>query len=149
MFSSGFASSTCRSASFPGSSDPMSFWRSMPVGMHLRSNWSATNIGEPKGPLTLDNYIADTGDEFGSPVPLDKFISYGEWFQSQAVPDVDRRRVARLEQGADGFKLQLDDGEQLSARRVVVAAGIENFPWRPAGFTSSQERATSRILMRN
>ena len=114
--------------------DPMSFWRSMPVGMHLRSNWSATNIGEPQGPLTLDRYIAETGDEFGSPVPLDKFVSYGEWFQSRAVPDLDRRRVARLESGAGGFELLLDDGEQLSARRVVVAAGIEQFPWRPPGF---------------
>lgn len=116
--------------------DAMSFWTSMPKGMHLRSNWSATNIGEPQGPLTLNRYIAETGDDFGSPVPLEKFVSYGNWFQRQAVPDLDRRRVKRMDRGDDGFDLELEDGDQVSARRVVVACGIEPFAWRPSGFGS-------------
>ena len=34
--------------------DPMSFWRSMPAGMLLRSNWTATCIADSQGPLSLD-----------------------------------------------------------------------------------------------
>ena len=30
---------------------PMSFWRGMPVGMLLRSNWTATCIGDHQGPV--------------------------------------------------------------------------------------------------
>ncbi len=30
--------------------DCMGFWRTMPEGMFLRSNWSASNIAEPSGP---------------------------------------------------------------------------------------------------
>jgi pyridine nucleotide-disulfide oxidoreductase len=114
--------------------DSMSFWRTMPTGMCLRSNWSATNIGEPHGPFSLDSYKAQTGERFGSPVPLDRFIGYGQWFQQRAVPDLDPRLVARLDRTGDGFSLELDDGERITARKVVVAAGIASFSSRPAGY---------------
>jgi cation diffusion facilitator CzcD-associated flavoprotein CzcO len=114
--------------------DPMSFWRTMPAGMHLRSNWSATNIAEPVGDYSLDAYKAATGDEFGSPVPLDKFVAYGSWFQEQAVTGVDRRLVTRLDRTPRGFALELADGERVHARRVVAACGIAPFAWRPPGF---------------
>ena len=39
---------------------PMSFWsENMPVGMYLRSPWSATHIADPDGSLSLDAYTAD------------------------------------------------------------------------------------------
>src|SRR5919199_3197745 len=71
--------------------DCMAFWRTMPKGMFLRSNWGASNIGEPAGPFTLNSYKDETGAEFASPVPLKDFIAYGRWFQRRAVPDVDPR----------------------------------------------------------
>ena len=115
--------------------DTMSFWRDMPRGMFLRSNWSATNIAEPSGPFSLNAYKAATGADFGSPVPLQDFIDYGAWFQRTAVTDVDARLVANVEARAGGgFDLKLDDGAEVSARRVVVACGIEPFVWMPAGF---------------
>src|SRR4051794_8692219 len=80
--------------------DAMSFWRGMPKGMCLRSNWSATNIAEPTGEFSLDSYQRQTGDRFGSPVPLDRFIDYGMWFQRCAVPDLDRRLVTRVDRDA-------------------------------------------------
>jgi NADPH-dependent 2,4-dienoyl-CoA reductase/sulfur reductase-like enzyme len=111
---------------------PMSFWRNMPVGLMLRSNWTATCIAEPAGELSLDAYCAATGASFGRPVPLDCFVDYGLWVQKQVAPDVDRRLVQEVEAGPDGFRLTLDDGAAMTARRVVVAAGIELFANRPA-----------------
>jgi cation diffusion facilitator CzcD-associated flavoprotein CzcO len=113
--------------------EPMSFWQnSMPAGLLLRSNWTATCIAEYDGELSLDSFKAATGAKFGSPVPLDKFIDYGLWVQQQVAPDVDRRLVQELETGPGGFKLTLADGTALSARRVVVAAGIAPFANLPA-----------------
>ena len=43
--------------------DPMSFWRTMPTGMLLRSNWTATCIADHRGPLSLDAYRAATGSK--------------------------------------------------------------------------------------
>jgi FAD-dependent urate hydroxylase len=114
--------------------DPMASWRRMPAGMFLRSNWPATNIAELHGELSLDTYQEETGARFGLPVPLERFVEYGEWVQQRAVPDVDRRLVSRIDAIADGFRLELEDGERLSARRVVVACGIERFARRPEPF---------------
>ncbi|NYJ05846.1 NAD(P)-binding domain-containing protein [Petropleomorpha daqingensis] len=112
--------------------DPMSFWRTMPEGMVLRSNWTATCIGEYEGPLSLDSYMAATGARFGRPIPLDRFIDYGGWVQQQVAPDVDVRQVELVQQGTGGFRLAFADGGRLHARRVVVAAGIAPFAHRPA-----------------
>lgn len=113
--------------------EPMSFWQNnMPAGLLLRSNWTATCIAEYEGELSLDSFCAATGASFGSPVPLDRFIDYGLWVQQQVAPDVDRRLVQALETGPGGFKLTLADGSAMSARRVLVAAGIAPFANRPA-----------------
>ncbi|WP_427894861.1 NAD(P)-binding domain-containing protein [Kribbella sp. GL6] len=111
--------------------DPMSFWQTMPAGMLLRSNWTATCIAEYEGPLSLDSYQAETGRSFTRPVPLDEFIGYGLWVQSKVAPDVDRRRVSSVTREDDAFVLTFADESQLRARRVVVAAGIDDFVNRP------------------
>ena len=117
--------------------EPMSFWDThMPVGMFLRSPWVASNLSDPRGALTLDAYKAESGGEFGSPVPLDQFVAYGRWFQSRAVPEVDRRQVSRVESAAGTFRLTLDDDSEVVARRLVVAAGIAAFPRVPEPFRS-------------
>jgi cation diffusion facilitator CzcD-associated flavoprotein CzcO len=114
---------------------PMSFWdRNMPVGMFLRSNWTATHIAHPTGLLTLEAFQAVIGHQFSTPVPLDCFIQYGLWYQREAVPDVDRRSVARVESAPQGFRLRLEDGEVLGARRIIVASGIAAFAYRPPEF---------------
>jgi len=114
---------------------PMSFWQeNMPVGMLLRSNWSATNISDRHGELSLEAYQADSGASFRTPVPLDDFVQYGLWVQQKAVPDVDTRLVSRVEQNGDGFHIALEDGQSMTAGRVVVAAGIKSFAWIPEVF---------------
>jgi hypothetical protein len=112
--------------------DPMSFWRGMPNGMVLRSNWTATCIADFQGPLSLDAFCSAVGAHIQRPVPLARFIEYGMWVQQQVVPDLDRRLVEVLDGERGGFRLLLNDGSRLSARRVIVAAGIKPFANRPA-----------------
>lgn len=114
--------------------EPMSFWRSMPKGMRLRSNLSATNMVEPTGPLSLHSYMEEVGEYFGHPVSLRRFVDYGLWVQRNGVPDLDTRSVTSLNRTRRGFALELSDGERCTARRVVVACGIAPFGRPPAGF---------------
>lgn len=111
--------------------DPMSFWRDMPRGMLLRSNWKACNIADTEGPLSLDVYEREIGRPLDRPVPLADFVRYGDWFQQRAVPHVERRTVEQVESHARGFTLGLSDGEEVAAHHVVVAAGIGPFARRP------------------
>ncbi len=116
--------------------EPMSFWeREMPVGMFLRSNWTATQIADPNGTLTLEAYEMASGSRLSRPVPLDRFVQYGQWYQREAVPDLDRRKIARIESmPLGGFRVTVADGEALRACRIVIAAGIGSFAWRPRTF---------------
>jgi thioredoxin reductase len=121
----------------------MGFWETMPQGMFLRSFRTASNIADPDERLTLDRYEESVGGRTESPVPLDHFISYGRWFQEQAVPDVDPRLAATVRRENGAFRLTLDDGEVVDARRVVVAAGIAPFAWRPPEFDGFAEGQVS------
>jgi hypothetical protein len=113
---------------------PMGFWKTMPEGMKLRSNMSATSMVETVGPLSLSAYAQQSGAQIEHPVELSDFIEYGSWVQRTAVPDLDERMVSSLERTAGGFGLELDDGTRVSARRVVIACGIAPFERIPAGF---------------
>lgn len=124
--------------------EPMSFWdRNMPEGMILRSNWTATEISGPADELTLEAFMAASGRRFGQPVPIEHFIAYGRWYQQQAAPDLERRKIARVEKAPAGFRLLPETGEPVTARFVVVAAGIGSFARRPAEFAGFPERLVS------
>jgi thioredoxin reductase len=47
------------------------------------------------------------------------------------VPMLDERWVTRLNRRGDGFELRIDDTDSMSARRVVVAAGIGSYTYMP------------------
>src|SRR5882724_345614 len=115
--------------------ETMEFWRqNMPAGMFLRSPWSATHIADPNGTLSLDAYTAARKKQLSTPIPLDDFIDYGDWFQGRAAPDLDRRKIRKVESEPKGFRLTTNDGEVVYSRRVVVATGIAPFAWRPPEF---------------
>jgi cation diffusion facilitator CzcD-associated flavoprotein CzcO len=115
--------------------EPMDFWHShMPEGMFLRSPWAASHISDPRMALTLDTFEKVDGHQIPKPIPLDRFVDYGLWFQREAVPQIDRRRIKRVERHSQVFRLTLDDGEQFESRRVVIAAGIASFARRPQQF---------------
>lgn len=114
---------------------PMSFWEcQMPKGMLLRSGWDATQIADPTHSLTLEAFQEATGTHFSKPVPLDCFVQYGRWYQRQALPDLEQRQIVRVEITPKGFRVNLANGESFQSRRVVVAAGIQSFAWRPPEF---------------
>jgi hypothetical protein len=115
--------------------DPMSFWRErMPAGMLIRSPWAASSFTARGGGMTLDDFERTLPEPLPRPLPLERFVEYGAWFQRRAVPEVDRRSVLRVSRNGAGFHLTLEGGERLHARRVVVAAGIGPFARRPGAF---------------
>lgn len=123
----------------------MDFWAAMPRGMLLRSSWEASHIGDPDGAHSLDAYERWRGTELGRPVPLCDFIGYGRWVQARAVPQLEDRRVERIERAGGGFRVRMEDGETARTRRVVVAAGIAPFARRPAVFAELADEQASHV----
>jgi predicted ATP-grasp superfamily ATP-dependent carboligase len=118
--------------------EPLEFWsRSMPDGMLLRSRRRSSNIADPRRTLTIADYEHAEGRALRSPsLTREQFIDYGRWFAQRVVPEIDTRRVSSVTRAGARFRLGLDDGEQLAASRVIVAAGLVPFMYRPEPFAS-------------
>jgi hypothetical protein len=125
--------------------DPLSFWRdNMPKGMKLRSPWTGSHIADPQKKFSLDVFAHQHGiDPVEDQLPREQFVRYGEWFQRQNIPDLDTRRVIRVEIAGRRFCLVLEDGETFSTRRVIVAMGLANQDFRPAPFVGLPKELVS------
>ncbi len=114
---------------------PMRLWRgSMPEGMFLKSQGFASNLSDPDGTHTLEAFCKTTGHpyaSYGLPVSLENFLNYGQWFQSELDLKVEEVLVTGIVRRAGGFEVTQADGEQVTARRVVVAIGVEHFAYVP------------------
>jgi cation diffusion facilitator CzcD-associated flavoprotein CzcO len=124
--------------------EPMSFWeRHMPTGMLLRSPWEGSNLSDPQHSLTLDAYKVASDNHLSAPVPLERFVKYGQWFQRQVAPDTDPRKVLCVAEDSGGFRIALEDGDVWRSRRVVVATGVAAFAWRPPEFAKLSNAVVS------
>ena len=124
--------------------EPMEFWaHKMPEGMLLRSPRVASSLSDPDKAFTLEAYEAASKKEPCAPVPLDTFVEYGRWFRHQLGSDLDQRTVLRVDRDQAGFRLTLQDGEEIRSTYVVIAAGIGPFRRKPAVFQNlSPEQVT-------
>ena len=118
---------------------PMDSWLAhMPKGMLLKSDGFASNISDPDDDFTLRHFCAERGIEYsemGLPVRVDTFAAYGLAFKERKVPELENTLVIGLERVAGGFLLQLETGETVKARRVILAVGITHFAYTPPGLT--------------
>jgi lysine/ornithine N-monooxygenase len=115
--------------------DPMQFWRRhMPKGMLLKSDGFASTLYDPDAEFTLRKYCEQQKvayADLGVPVRVEVFCAYGLAFQRRFAPQLENKSVALLERERSGFRLELNDGDSLSARRVVIATGLSQFEYIP------------------
>src|ERR1700722_3132253 len=120
---------------------PMHSWRyRMPAGMHLKSDGVASDLYAPASALTLAQYCQERGlpyQDVGLPVPLELFTAYGMEFQQRFVPQLEETEITSLTPVSDGFRLTAANGTTLTARKVVVAAGVSHFAYVPPLLTAA------------
>ena len=106
----------------------------MPKGMMLKSDGFASSLSDPNSEFTLQRFCKARGIEYadtGIPVALDTFSDYGNAFAKRMVPELEDKLVSQIASAAEGFLVRLEDGEQVKARRVVLAVGITHFAYIP------------------
>lgn len=114
---------------------PLGTWREhMPANMVLKSDGFASNLSAPSPDSTLKAWCAGHDAPYaneGLPVTLQTFLDYGTDFMARHVGGVEDVMVSCIERAGDGFRLALENGERLSARQVIAAAGISCFAYTP------------------
>ncbi len=104
---------------------PLELWRNyMPKGMFLRSHWWATNLSDPKKKYRFARFFKQSQYDKCYPVPIKTFIDYADWFQKNAVPNIDETYVSSIEHKNGHFVLTLEDGRVVQSRAVVMAIGL-------------------------
>ncbi|WIM09922.1 NAD(P)-binding domain-containing protein [Enhydrobacter sp.] len=136
-----------RDVSFRIFGKPMESWLTqMPRDMQLKSEGFASSLYDPAGKLSLGSYCRERGlayADLGLPVSLQTFCEYGLAFRRRAVPMLEETKVTALGRDRQGFVLQLDNGETVRARRVVMAVGISHFSHLPGALANLPEGCVS------
>lgn len=117
---------------------PMSFWRHhMPPGRLLKSDGNASDLPAPEQ-FPISEFLTDRGVEFSAerPIPVENFHDYGLAFHDRLNLSGDEHSVTHIRRDGDRFRLKLDDGVVVTAKRVVVAIGIRSFAYLPEPYAS-------------
>ena len=113
----------------------MDSWIShMPAGMLLKSDGFASNLSDPSGGYSLQQFCSEKGLPYhdkGHPVSREVFAGYGLAFRDRKVPEVEDKTITSIEPENDGFVVGVDDGETFHTRRVVLAIGVTHFGYIP------------------
>jgi cation diffusion facilitator CzcD-associated flavoprotein CzcO len=126
----------------------MGAWRNnMPAGMQLKSEGFASSLSSPDGDRTLEAFCRLRGLEYAaaaSPVAVEAFVAYGEWFADQlGVPIIDEQVVDLA--GREGeFVVKTDAAATYCARRIVVAVGTTAFAYLPSPLRELADRTEGR-----
>lgn len=123
---------------------PMHTWRThMPKGMHLKSAGLSATLFDPEHKFRLKDYCRQNNipyEDEGLPISLELFTKYGIAFQQQFAPHLEEAKVVKMEKLRDGFELTLDNGDQFTSGKVILAVGIDYFRYTPAALKSLNER---------
>ena len=126
---------------------PMQFWIcQMPDGMQLKSEGFASNLYDPQGNFTLRDFCEQQEipyTDLGTPVDKRTFCAYGLAFQKRFVPNIESELVVALARCSIGFRLQLESGESIFARKVVLAVGVSYFQYIPPSLASLPQKYLS------
>jgi len=132
---------------------PMHTWLAhMPKGMKLKSEGFASRLYDPGSTFPLEVYCKENDIPYahiGLPVPLEVFASYGLEFQRRFVPGLENNLVTSLRRSPEGFRLGLDDGRSLIARRVVMAVGLTHYENMPANLAALGESFATHSARHN
>jgi FAD-dependent urate hydroxylase len=124
---------TAAGAEFVMFGRPMGFWQqSVPLGTRLISGWITCSLADDT--FDYGSYLTAMRAVPPRLFMAEQFLDYGLWFQRNTCAAPDERMVTHLSREGRSYRLQLNDGSEMTADRVVIATGLKPFAVRPEQF---------------
>src|SRR6185437_16996012 len=76
-------------------------------------------------------------------LPMDLFITYGLWFQKNAVPNVDETYVKNITKKQKLFQVNLIDGRRIQSSNIIMACGLGYYTHIPKEFSHISKKFLS------
>jgi FAD-dependent urate hydroxylase len=115
---------------------PLDTWRAhMPEGMYLKSEPYGSDMSCPQSGYDLPGYGRSRGIgniERGTPLSLERFVDYADWYTEQLVPGIKDLTVTEIKAVNGGFQVAFADADAITVRQVVVATGVLPHAFIPA-----------------
>lgn len=105
-----------------------------PVGMKMKSEPYASVIAAPRPGYDVRAFCESRGAEYVdrvTPLTVERFVEYADWFTAQLVPGVRVDRVISLARADGGFRVHFAASESVIARQVVIATGLQPYRYIP------------------
>jgi len=115
---------------------PMSTWTDhVPKGLTLKSDAFASNLASPDDEFPLKQFYKESGrtdySSLGLRVGANTLAEYGQEFQRRYVDEVEDAQVLEVASTGDDFRLLLDNGDQVTARKIIIAVGLLSLHYVP------------------
>jgi cation diffusion facilitator CzcD-associated flavoprotein CzcO len=98
-----------------------------PAGMRMKSEPYASAFASPQPGYDVRAYSQAHGIEYVdrvTPLSVEQFLDYADWYTAQLVPDVRDDRVIKLTKTDGGFQADFAGSESVIANQVVIATGL-------------------------
>ena len=122
---------------------PMELWRNHTFSdASLRSEMATSEIAHPHNAYSIQNFRAANGLERGKSserIGVKEYRQYIDWVLAQLPYDIQSEYLAKLSQNNNYFQAELESGEVLGAKQVVIATGVAHHLNIPAEFAKARD----------
>jgi len=122
---------------------PMELWKNHTFSdASLRSDMATSEIAHPRDAYSIKTFRAQLGRDSGSSterVNVQEYRQYIDWVLKAIPYNIQDEYLKNLSQKQDHFEAELESGDKLLAKQVVIATGVAHHLKIPQEFTEARD----------
>ena len=120
---------------------PMELWREHTFsGAALRSDMATSEIAHPENAFSIKAFRQQNESHpVSERVNVQEYREYINWVLEQTSYDIQETYMTRLSRQGDHYLAELESGETITAKQVVIATGVAHHLKIPAEFKTARD----------
>ncbi|MBT3228416.1 MAG: NAD(P)-binding domain-containing protein [Candidatus Marinimicrobia bacterium] len=122
---------------------PMELWKKHTFSdASLRSEMATSEIAHPQNAYSIQNFRSQNGLDIGKSserINVREYRQYVDWVLAAIPYKIQPEYLSNLSQRGDCFQAELESGEVLKAKQVVIATGVAHHLNIPSEFSGARD----------